>query len=100
MQLIAITVMNMALYALTYVFYRTINARRQRKWDSMTAKVRLLHSVLTSAARSMTFNSSGTARILGHYEGSGTYPRHVINALSGFSPTSQGNQKLNFRFVY
>jgi len=34
--LIAITCMNIALYFLTWLFYRTINKRRERKWDSMT----------------------------------------------------------------
>ncbi|KAH9929763.1 MFS general substrate transporter [Fomitopsis serialis] len=34
--LIAITCMNIALYVLTWLFYRTINKRRERKWESMT----------------------------------------------------------------
>ncbi|KZT73228.1 MFS general substrate transporter [Daedalea quercina L-15889] len=34
--LIAIACMNIALYFLTWLFYRTINKRRARVWDSMT----------------------------------------------------------------
>ncbi|KAI0732415.1 MFS general substrate transporter [Fomitopsis betulina] len=34
--LIAITCMNISLYFLTWLFYRTINNRRAKKWDSMT----------------------------------------------------------------
>ncbi|KAI0756305.1 MFS general substrate transporter [Daedaleopsis nitida] len=42
--LIAICVMNMALYALTYHFYSGINKRRDRIWNSWSVKVR--HSSL------------------------------------------------------
>ncbi|KAF5312372.1 hypothetical protein D9619_002768 [Psilocybe cf. subviscida] len=38
--LIGICCMNIALYAFIYNFYRTINARRQKKWESMTVKER------------------------------------------------------------
>jgi len=38
--LIGITCMNIVMYFLTYVFYRTINARRKKKWDSWTPKQR------------------------------------------------------------
>ncbi|KAI0347970.1 MFS general substrate transporter [Trametopsis cervina] len=34
--LIGITVMNIAIYGLTWLFYRTINKRRERIWNSMT----------------------------------------------------------------
>ncbi|KZT05894.1 MFS general substrate transporter [Laetiporus sulphureus 93-53] len=36
--LIAIAVMNIVLYVLTHYFYRTINHRREKKWNSMTAE--------------------------------------------------------------
>ncbi|KZT08559.1 MFS general substrate transporter [Laetiporus sulphureus 93-53] len=34
--LIGITVMNIFVYLFTFIFYRTINKRRERKWDSLT----------------------------------------------------------------
>ncbi|TFK41998.1 major facilitator superfamily domain-containing protein [Crucibulum laeve] len=37
-QLIAITCMNIVLYILTYFFYKTLNARRERIWKSWTPK--------------------------------------------------------------
>ncbi|CAA7268074.1 unnamed protein product [Cyclocybe aegerita] len=37
-QLIAICSMNITLYILTYFFYRTLNARREKKWNSWSAK--------------------------------------------------------------
>ncbi|TCD62156.1 hypothetical protein EIP91_007284 [Steccherinum ochraceum] len=38
--LISIACMNIAMYFFTYVFYRTINARRAKIWDSWTPKQR------------------------------------------------------------
>lgn len=38
--LIAICSMNIILYVLTYFFYRTLNAKRDQKWNSMNTKVR------------------------------------------------------------
>ncbi|KAI0073949.1 MFS general substrate transporter [Panus rudis PR-1116 ss-1] len=38
--LIAICVMNIVLYGLTFLFYRTINKRRERKWNAMTPEER------------------------------------------------------------
>ncbi|KAI0074256.1 MFS general substrate transporter [Panus rudis PR-1116 ss-1] len=38
--LIAICVLNIVLYAFTYIFYRTINKRRDRIWNAMTPKER------------------------------------------------------------
>ncbi|KAI0937175.1 hypothetical protein AcV5_005134 [Taiwanofungus camphoratus] len=61
MQLMAITVMNIVLYVLTYFFYRLINKRRDAKWSAMTPKEQQEYLDTT---------------------------------------TDQGNQKLNFRFVY
>jgi hypothetical protein len=37
--LIIINVMNLVLYALTFVFYRTINQRRDKIWNSWSMKV-------------------------------------------------------------
>lgn len=37
--MIAITCMNISLYFLTWLFYRTINNRRAKKWDAMTPDV-------------------------------------------------------------
>lgn len=36
--LIAVAVMNMVLYLFTYLFYTRVNKRRDRIWDSWTAK--------------------------------------------------------------
>ncbi|KAA1467780.1 MFS general substrate transporter [Dentipellis sp. KUC8613] len=36
--LIGINCMNLALYAFTFFFYRILNKRREKKWDSMTEK--------------------------------------------------------------
>ena len=41
--LIGITAMNFVLYFLTWIFYRTINKRRDRVWKSMTAEVSFFH---------------------------------------------------------
>ncbi|KAH9949379.1 MFS general substrate transporter [Amylocystis lapponica] len=59
--LIAITVMNIVLYGLTYVFYRAINAYRDRIWNSWTPEQR----------------------------------QHYLDTTK-----DEGNQKMNFRFVY
>ena len=37
--LIAITVLNMVMYSFAYVFYSTINKRRDKIWNSWSAKV-------------------------------------------------------------
>jgi hypothetical protein len=38
--LIAINSMNLVLYAFTWWFYRTLNKRRDKKWDKMSEDVR------------------------------------------------------------
>jgi hypothetical protein len=38
--LISICSYNLALYVGTYIFYRTLNARRDKKWNALSAKVR------------------------------------------------------------
>ena len=38
--LIIISVVNIVIYLLTYLFYSTINKRRDRIWNSWTAEVR------------------------------------------------------------
>lgn len=48
--LIAICVLNMVLYLFTYLFYRGINKRRERTWDSWTAKVADMHHSLSANA--------------------------------------------------
>ena len=59
--LIAITVLNMALYFGAYLFYSGINKRRDKIWNSWTAKVRLTSIFLTATFSDVT--AAGTTRV-------------------------------------
>ena len=76
--LIGITVMNIVLYLFTYLFYRGLNARRARKWNAMSHKVRV------SLTMSLTLLTSLVQEQQEYLD----------------TTTDKGNQKLNFRFTY
>lgn len=80
--LIGITVMNIALYVITYFFYRQINRHREKKWNSMTPEVR--HNFLSITVISV-------------YR-----PYVCLQERQEYLDTTkdQGNEKLNFRFSY
>ncbi len=62
--LIAITVLNMFLYLFTYLFYTGINKRRDKIWNSWTAKVRDGVTCIWSRSDSPII---GATRVSGHY---------------------------------
>jgi hypothetical protein len=72
-------VFNIAFYAFTYFFYRTINARRDRVWNSWTEKAR--------GQRSCTIKDPLTCR---------SQEREEYLATT----TDRGNKRMDFRFAY
>ncbi|KAI0800679.1 MFS general substrate transporter [Fomes fomentarius] len=77
--LIAIAVMNMVLYLFTHLFYTRINKRRDRIWDSWTAKASDLDCSLPM--KHLTCLEKQQQEYLD-------------------SKKDEGNAKLNFRFAY
>ena len=78
--LIGITVMNIVLYGLTWLFYRSINRRRDKIWNSMTLEVCEKDYLRVSAQ----------------------FEKKKIQEQQKYLDTTKdkGNQKLNFRFSY
>jgi len=72
--------MNIVLYIFTYFFYRTINKRRDAIWNRWTTKVRPIIDILNLPTTLM----SSFQEQLEYVE----------------STQDEGNQRLDFRFVY
>lgn len=64
--------MNIFLYVFTFFFYRTINGRRAKKWDSMPPEVCLFSSYTLSMSHVAC--NIGTSRVLEDDSGRGAKP--------------------------
>lgn len=75
--------MNIFLYILTWFFYRTINRRRDRIWNSMTVQVskNSLSPLAPTQLRALSCSFQEQQEYLK-------------------TTTDAGNQRLNFRFSY
>ena len=68
--LIGITCMNIFLYVFAFLFYRTLNARRDKIWNAWTKEVRLLLDYLSRWMFVLTrATCAATRRVSGHDEG-------------------------------
>ena len=68
--LIGITCMNIFLYVFAFLFYRTLNARRDKIWNAWTKEVRFLLDCLRRWMFSLTrATCAATRRVSGHDEG-------------------------------
>jgi hypothetical protein len=62
--LIGVCSMNICLYIFVYFFYRIINSRRAKKWNSMTPKVR---DVFLPCCRIILMYTQGATRVPRHH---------------------------------
>jgi hypothetical protein len=76
--LLGVTCMNITLYALVWLFYRTVNKRREKKWNSWSEEVRV---------KVLDEHISFTHRFQER--------REYLKTTK-----DQGNKRVDFRFVY
>lgn len=61
--LIGICAANIVLYLFTFLFYRSLNQRREKNWTSMTPKVWVSHSLKTSSDMISTSNGQSISEL-------------------------------------